>query len=90
METHQLVEVQLVDYNGHVVSRAEAAMVEWHLYMLWLHGTMTVAIAVQPGFHNLGKHDKICFCDTFYCVTVLISLLFSSRFMIYWQLSAYT
>ena len=83
-------EVQLVDYNGHVMSSAEAAMVEWYLYRLWLHGMMTVAIAVQPGFHNLGKHDKICFCDTFYCVTVLISLLFSSRFMIYWQLSAYT
>ena len=65
-------DVQLADYNGHKMSKAEAAIVEWHLYRLWLHGMMTDAMTVQPGFHNLGKHAKTLFSDTFYCITVLL------------------
>lgn len=42
--------VQVPDYNGNLMSSVEAAIVEWHGYLSWLHGMMTVAIAVQPGF----------------------------------------
>ena len=64
------------------MSKAAADTLGWPFHLLWLQGKMAVAVAVQQDLgggcpHNLGKREKICFCDLL-LVTVLLQNKFSS------------